>query len=265
MVERLDPKPLTSGGSCGSALRSTRSTFQRVGRLALGLALTSTMWAQGANMPSVHFTVFAPKPITDLTFVPRAGAPPQKVQFQPTARSIRYEYRGLMPLRFVDELSGGTVAEVNVPANLRDVLLLFAPLEGADANAAKGGLKYQVAVLDDSALREAPGGLAIINLSGLALAGTVNKEKVTLKPGLNPAINIGRTANVTLTTTFKNKTYQSYTGTVTLGRNERALLILFPPFYKGALEVQSRLLVDLPPGMAPPPKVVPKKKTEAPR
>ena len=39
---------------------------------------------------------------------------------------------------------------------------------------------------------------------------------------------------------------------VALERNERALLILFPPFYKGSLEVQSRLLVDQPPGTAAP-------------
>ena len=49
-----------------------------------------------------------------------------------------------------------------------------------------------------------------------------------------------------MTTVFKQRTYQSYACTATLGRNERALLILFPPFYAGALEVQSRLLLDKP-------------------
>jgi hypothetical protein len=33
---------------------------------------------------------------------------------------------------------------------------------------------------------------------------------------------------------------------VPLGPRQRALLILFPPFYAGSLEVQSRLLIDEP-------------------
>ena len=93
--------------------------------------------------------------------------------------------------------------------------------------------------------------LALGVLTGaLALTGTVNQEKVTLQAGLNPTLPVGRSAAIALTTTVKGKTYHAYTGTTSLGRNERALLVLFPPFYKGAVEVQSRLLVDQPPGAA---------------
>jgi hypothetical protein len=97
------------------------------------------------------------------------------------------------------------------------------------------------------AARHGVGGLAIINLSGLALSGSINKDKITLTPGLNPTVTIARSATITLSTPFKNRSYQSYASTVSLGRNERALLILFPPFHKGGLEVQSRLLLDQPP------------------
>ena len=202
---------------------------------------------QAATAQAVRFTVFGAKPVADVAFVPRTNAAPQKLQFQPTARSPRYEFRGTMPLRFVDATTGVVVAEATIPPTIRDALLLFSPVE---SDAGTGGLRYQIAVLDDGATRHGPGGLAIINLSGLALSGTINAEKLTLKPGLNPTVSIGRSAKVTLTTTAKNKVYQSYASTVTLGRTERALLILFPPFYKGALEVQSRLLLDQPP--APP-------------
>jgi hypothetical protein len=153
------------------------------------------------------------------------------------------------PLRFVDANSGDVVAEAVIPPSIRDALLLFSPL---DATAAAGkSLRYQIAVLDDGAARHGSGGLAIINLSGLALAGTVGAEKVTLKAGLNPTLAIGRAAAVTLSTAFKGRTYRSYAATVTLGRNDRALLILFPPFNPGSLEVQPRLLVDQPPGTGP--------------
>lgn len=216
----------------------------------LSLAAFGVMWGQTAPAagPSVRFTVFSAKPITELTYVSRIGGPPQKVVFQPTARSVRYEYRGPMPIRFVDATEGVAVAEAVIPAGMTNALLLFSPLEKA-----QGAIRYQVAVLDDSAARQGPGGLAIINLSGLTLEGTINDQKITLKAGLNPPVAVTRAAKVALTTVFKNRIYQSYTGNVTLGRNERALMILFPPFRPGALEVQSRVLLDQPPGSAPAP------------
>ena len=218
-------------------------------RFVLLLALFgigSASAADPATVASVRFTVFSAQPIRDLSFVPRSNAAPQKVVFQPTARSVRYEFRGAGPLRFVDANSGDVVAEAVIPASMRDALLLFSPL--AEQAAAGGTLRYQVAVLDDGAARHGPGGLAIINLSGLALSGTVGAEKVALKAGLNPTLAVGRSTTVTLTTVFKGRTYRAYAATIALGRNERALLLLFPPFYPGALEVQARLLIDQPPG-----------------
>ena len=220
-----------------------------------GASPLATTAQTAAPAQLVRFTVFSARPLAGLTFAPRPNAAPEKVVFQPTARSARYEYRGPMPLRFVDAASGAVVAEANIPSNIRDALLLFSPLEPASAGTTKtpaSALRYQIAVLDDAATRHGPGGLAILNLSGLTLAGSVNDERVTLKSGLNPTLAAGRTAKVALSTVFKNRTYQSYAGTVSLGRNERALLILFPPFYQGSLEVQSRVLIDQPPGAGPP-------------
>lgn len=208
--------------------------------------IDSASAADATAATAVRFTVFSAQPIRDLSFVPRSNAAPQKVVFQPTARSVRYEYRGASPLRFVDANTGDVVAEAAIPPTIRGAFLLFTPLEAK--NAAGRPLRYQIAVLDDGAARHAAGGLAIINLSGLTLSGTVGAEKVTLKAGLNPTLPIGRSAAVTLTTAFKGRTYRSYEKTVTLARHERALLLLFPPFNPGSLEVQSRLLLDQPTG-----------------
>ena len=204
-----------------------------------------------ADQP-LRFTVFSAQPVAGLSFAPRPGVVATKVVFYPTARSPRYEYRGAMPLRFTDAASGAVLAEAVVPPEIHDALLLFAAVEPAPAAAGKpaSGLRYQVSVLDDSALRHASGGLAIINFSGLELSGTIGKASVTLKPGLNPTMAVSRTAKIMLRTTLKGRSYQAYAGDLMLKKNERALLILFPPFYKGSLEVQSRLLVDEPP--APP-------------
>lgn len=231
-----------SGSPC-----AWRTWLLLLAHVVLGVVVVRA--AEPAVTTAVRFTVFSAQPIRDLTFAPRSNAAPVKVAFQPTARSPRYEYRGAGPLRFVDATSGDVVAEAVIPPTIRDALLLFSPL---DAKAAAGkSLRYQVAVLDDGATRHGAGGLAIINLSGLTLGGTVGAERVTLKAGLNPTLAIGRSATVTLTTVFKGRTYRSYMSKLALGRNERALLILFPPFNPGSLEVQPRLLIDQPPGTGP--------------
>jgi hypothetical protein len=148
-----------------------------------------------------------------------------------------------MPLRFTDAKSGAVVAEATVPPTIADALLLLVPLEPAPA----AGLRYQVFVLDDTAARQAPGSLALINFSGMELAGTIDGQPVTLTAGLNPVQPIGRAAALLLRTTVKGRSYQAYAGKIELKAAERALLLLLPPFYKGSLEVQSRMLVDTPP------------------
>ena len=218
----------------------------------LALALVGFVAAATAAAPAgvpqqVRFTVFSARPITDVAFVARPGLAPQKVAFYPTARSPRYEYRGTTPLRFVDPTSGVVVAEALIPLEVRDALLLFSPLTPETAKSA-GTLRYHVAVLDDSAVRHQSGRLAVVNLSGLELSGIVGKEAVKLQTGLNPTVSIGRSTAITLRTSVKGRAFPAYSGTVQLAPRERALLLLFPPYTKGSVEVQARLLVDTPPG-----------------
>ncbi len=212
--------------------------------LTAAIAMATAVHGQPPRAPeqAFRFTVFSARPVEGVSFSPNLRAAPQKLVFYPTARSPRYEFRGALPLRFTDA-SGAVVAEATVPPEMHDVLLLFSAVEPVPSS----GLRYQIAVLDDGAARHGPSGLAIINLSGLALAGTVGRADVVLKSGLNPTLQVSRTAKIMLRTTFKGRSYQSYAGELEMKAAERALLILFPPFYKGSLEVQSRLLIDEPP------------------
>lgn len=191
---------------------------------------------------SVRFTVFSSRPAEGLTYVARLAQPAKPVVLYPTARSPRYEYRGPMPLRLTDAAAKTVVAEATIPPSITDALLLLVPITPAPAT----GLRYQTYVLDDSAARQAPGTLAIINFSGFALTGTLEGKAVALAAGLNAPQPIGRSAPITLRTMVKNRSLQAYAGTVELGKNERALLLLLPPFYRGSAEVQSRLLIDNP-------------------
>ncbi len=213
----------------------------------VGSVLGASATGSAGQLQPVRFTVYSARPITDVAFAARAGATPQKVTFYPTARSPRYDYRGAMPLRFVDPRSGEVVAEAVIPPDIRDALLLFSPVT-SDAAGRTGTLRYQISVLDDSTARQGSGTLAIINFSGLELAGTIGKDAVTLRAGLNPVVGIGRSAKIMFRTAVKGRSYQAYASTLQLAPKERALLILFPPYTKGSVEVQARLLIDTPPG-----------------
>ncbi|MFM9081681.1 MAG: hypothetical protein ACKOTE_16395 [Opitutaceae bacterium] len=191
--------------------------------------------------PLVRFTVFGLRPAGEVAFVPKPGAAPQKVQFYPTARSPRYEYRGASPLRFIDPETKAVVAEAAVPPGAGDVLLVFSP---AAAGKSSGAPRYDVTILDDSLTRHPIGSLVIVNLSGQALAGTGHDRAVSPEPGANAPIPLGRSAAIRFTSSNKNRVVQAYAGTVSLARDERALLVLFPPFHPGSAEVQARVLVD---------------------
>jgi hypothetical protein len=229
-----------------------RAKFKRLrASVVAALALFAFLCPANAQAPrpgelAGRFTVFSARPITDISFAPRTAAPKQKLVFYPTARSPRYDYRSAMPLRFYDETTGIVVAEAVIPLEMKDALLLFSPIEPAPSS----GLRYRIAVLDETGLRSGPSGLTIINLSGLALTGTVGNETVALEAGLNPTIAVASATKVVLRTSAKGRSLQSYADTVLLKKDERALLLIFPPFYKGSLEVQSRLLVE---GTAPSP------------
>jgi hypothetical protein len=211
--------------------------------LVLVLALTSARAEPAPPERRLRFTVFSPRPATGLVYTPQLAQPPAPLVFYPTARSPRYPYRGVMPLRFRDAKNNMVVAEATIPPEITDALLLLVPIEPAPTT----GLRYQVYVLDDAATRQAPGSLAIINFSGFALNGTIDGKPATLQAGLNAVQPVGKSAAVALRAMFKARSYQAYAGTVELAKKERALLLLLPPFYKGSLEVQSRLLIDTPP------------------
>lgn len=218
--------------------------------LILALTLTAALRAQPVAAPALRLAVFSAKPVSDVALALRPNSAPQKLIFYPTARSPRYEFRGAMPLRFVDPQTNAVVAEATVPREIQDALLLFLPIENPTADKAGKTLRYQVAVLDDGAVRHGALGLAVVNLSGLELSGTIGRHAVILKPGLNPTLAVSRSTKITLRAAVKGKTYQSYADAVELGANDRALLVLFPPYYKGSIEAQARLLIDHPPPTA---------------
>lgn len=209
--------------------------------------------AQRPDQISIRFTVFSLRPIEGLGYLSTTGAK-LPLKFNPASRSTRHTYTGASLLKFVDIATNAVVAEATVPPEIREPLLLFIELPAANAR----GLRYQVAVLDDSAAKLGAGHLAILNLSGLKLTGLLDKTELTVDEGLNAPVPFIRQTKLTLYATVRGTRVQSYSDMIKPPKSSRLLLILFPPARKGALEVQTRALADEP--SAPPPPGMPAKK-----
>ncbi|MBC7366141.1 MAG: hypothetical protein H7343_04900 [Undibacterium sp.] len=210
--------------------------------LALALASAALSAAVPRSEPiSVRFTVFSAHPIDGLGYRSATGAT-LPLKFFPASRSARSAYNGPSPLNFVDAASGAVVAEAEVPAAIREPLLLFTTLPAPDAR----GLRYQVAVIDDSVTKLPPGHLAVVNLSGLKLTGTMDKTTLTLDAGLNAPVPFAAGASLRLYAMSRGTRVQSFSDTLKTARSARLLILLLPPARKGALEVQSRALSDEP-------------------
>lgn len=217
------------------------------GAMALG-AWTGPIRAQPSSgaEPVVRFTVFAADPIEGLGYVAQPGGAVVPLRFYPTERSPRYEHRGRQPLRLVQMGKGDPVAEVPIPTGMRDVLLLV-----SSTTDSTGLRRYRVTVLDDGPQSRVAGQIQLLNLSGLELTGELNGRRLAVAAGLNPAQMAGRSARLALRTAFRGRSYLAWHDTITLGPTGRALLILFPPFLAGSIEVQTRVLLDEPPAAEP--------------
>jgi hypothetical protein len=121
---------------------------------------------------------------------------------------------------------------------------LFILLPSSPAN--DDALHFDMLVVDDGATEHGPGSLLIPNFSGLALSGGINGQPLTLLSGFNAPLPVGRSASINLRTPFKDRTYQAYAETIFFNESSRALLLLLPPYHKGSMEVQSRVLLDAP-------------------
>ncbi len=207
----------------------------------LGAMTKARAEAPAAGVRHLSFTVFSAQPITGLMYRARMDAASSPIDFYPTARSPDYDYQGPASVCFWDGASGRIVAEVTVPLGITSALFLFAASGSVD-----GGARYQVRVLDDGLRSHAAGELRVLNYSGLNLSGTINRKRVMLPDGSALSPQVGRSADILLRAPFKDKSFQAYAETIPVGETGRALLILLPPYRPGALEVQSRLLLDAP-------------------
>lgn len=213
--------------------------------LMLALGLSAALGAtEPAPLPTVHFSVFSLRPIPGLAFLPGGEHAPEPIELYPTARSSLASYRGPMPVRLVSTITGAALAEVWIPSTITRALIVLAP----DRGAASGGPWVPFVVDDDLPLSRAVR-FTLLNLSGLSLRGRINAQAFAIRAGLNPIPGVSGHIRLELRAALKDRDYHSYGDALTIAAAERALLILFPPYYRGSLEVQARMLrEETPPG-----------------
>jgi len=210
----------------------------------LALCLSAALGAPEATLPStVHFSVFALRPVPGLAVLPSDDHPPQPIQLYPTARSSLVSYRGPMPVRLVNMITGNALAEVWIPPTITRALIVVAPGNGPES-----GGHLVPHLVDENPPSSGTVRLTVLNLSGLSLRGWINARPMAIRAGLNPIPGVSGTARLELRAVLKEREYHSYADAVTLTAAERSLLILFPPYYRGSLEVQARMLrEEMPP------------------
>lgn len=238
-------------------MRGRSRSARRRGLFALLVALAAAGGAAGAGPPAaaeVDFTVFSPEPIEGLAYRATADAVLTCLVFQPTARSRRYHYAG--PRHFTlyaspppdarQNVAETENAGVDLPAGAGEVLLL---IRRAGSSSGRAG-SWRVQAFDESLFPDAT--VSVLNFSGLELRGSIGDRAAVLPDGAQAAAPAGRVTEVDLRTPLNGRLYRSCTIAVTLSGGRRGLLLLFPPFHPGSIEVQTRLLSDAPIAIAPP-------------
>ncbi len=197
----------------------------------------------------VEFSVYCMQRIEGLKFTNAEGRT-KALRFYSSSRSPKYQYRGTSPIKIFRErvVSGALqptaieripVAEAQILPSARQLLLVFI------ADPRPAGLQYIVYSFDDSLANLPAGYVAIFNLSGFTLHGSIGSRPVLLKAG--PSISYplrGDFTDLRFGTYFGDRFRQTYLSPVILTDNQRAILFFYPPYLKGSPEIQPRLLIQ---------------------
>ena len=221
-----------------------------MGVLVLGLPLGALEGRElEAPISQVEFSVFCLQRLNGLKFINTEGQI-ETLRFFSSSRSPKYIYRGTSPIKIFRErpavgaiqptdLQRIPVAEARIPSSARKLLLVFLAAPGAT------GLQYTVYPFDDSLANLPANHIAIFNLSGFTLHGSIGDRHVLLKAG--PSISYplrGDIIELRFGTYFGDRFRQTYFSPIILTNNQRAILFFYPPYLKGSPEVQPRLLIQ---------------------
>lgn len=175
--------------------------------------------------------------------------------FPTSGLSRRYEYEGPMPLTFFKEnsiaLSDGTeriqripVAQITLPENQSDVMLLFFP----NPEYPEDTLKYNIQWIDIRKEFLPPGHLGIYNTTEISFLGVLgrpdnNQTSKIIRPGLNEPVSIHPRASLLIAILDEvDELIQLYENTFECDSSQSMLFVIFPPSIPGTIHLGGKLV-----------------------
>lgn len=215
---------------------------------------------------SVAFTVFAPRAVAGLAYLPKANAAatPTRLKFYHSYRSPVYRYEGPAELCFYDEAEltqalraaseKGAFGDMRlpepvaccvIPEGAREVFLLFMP--------SGTGRRHDIVVVEENETRLPPGHAVLINVSGLDLVGRINGKTTPIPVGAGDPVP-AKNGVVSLAVARTEPKYRRLVvaDRWDLGSRQRDRVIIFPPSRPTALLPEIVRVSDLLPERSEP-------------
>ena len=202
------------------------------------LAEESHAAAAEAQSRVISFTVYSQKRLRGVFFRDSSGAE-QELRFFSASRSRSYRTSASGFLQFYrksDSDEVALIARVEVASLPATALLVFSPV------AQNGGpTLYEIRALDDRVDAFPIQHLRILNVSGLDLRVHLADVPIPLPPGsASPPIAVSAEVAIDVRTVAGKPAFREQH--FFLGNGERVLLVLFPPYLPGSVEVQPHFL-----------------------
>jgi hypothetical protein len=177
--------------------------------------------------------------------------------FKTSGTSDLYTYEGPMPLVFFEEEARPTpenpsavfrkpVAQISLPPDSEQVLLLFAPQLAATENT----YLYHVVSVNVRPSSIPVGHISIFNFTKQNFFGSIGEKikkgdpnVIEIVPGINRPVPIQPKGTVRLIFEFGNEEWvKVYENVFECDSGERLLLIIYPPRVSGSLNLSGRLI-----------------------
>lgn len=222
--------------------------------LLLALLLCPTQLLISTEPRVAQFSTYAQSPMRNTIYRPvslaaiAAGAtaePAVQLNSHNLSRTGPYLYTGDEPIQFFDSIRNELIAQVRLPKDSNQWLLVFV----RNPNYRKGAedqLKFLIYPFDDSPSHLPNNSLIFLNLSGRELAGLVEGKRIKLDAGESELHHAQESMPINLWSQGFNseellpaliKTYQ-------FDKNHRYLMIFFPPVLKGSADLDVRVLAE---------------------
>lgn len=214
----------------------------------LGVAVLAT----AQPLRDIEFSVYGQYPIRGVEYIPvsavavtegRAAAPPVNIKTHSLERIGLYRFTGDSLIAFHDIDTKALVAEVNVPMESNQWLLIFIN-NPQYTKESSNTLKYLIYPFNDSRRNLPKNGLVFLNISGKKLDGLLEHKRVQLNAGESGSYRIQESLLVHLwTRDFKGeKLLPALIKTYHFNPDHRYLMIFFPPVLRGSANLDVRLL-----------------------